>query len=84
MTIHTTDKGRIFLTPAEGCWLTNNATYSPGPVYLGKFDAPENWDDVETPDGYEWRQNEDGVWELVPIEPEETDNPIEPEEEEND
>lgn len=77
MTIHTTDKGRIYLTAGEGCWLTNEALYTLGPVYLGKLDSPDNWRDVETPEGYEWRQDEDGSWGLVPIEPE--DNPIEPE-----
>lgn len=68
MIIYRTDKNRIYIMPDQGCWLTNNILYSAGPVYLGKFDTPENWSDIETPDNYEWRQIDNEKWELISIE----------------
>ena len=46
MTTRTTDNGITVLAPAEGMRLTDGETVAVGPVYLGRYDAPENWREI--------------------------------------
>ena len=40
------------LKPSDGMVLTNGATYSSSPIYLGVNDSPENWHEI-TQEEYE-------------------------------
>lgn len=49
MIVNLTDP--IELIPSEGMGLVNDeGIYSNGPVYLGKFDSPDNWSEIPLED----------------------------------
>lgn len=49
MIVNLTDP--IELIPSEGMGLVNtDGVYSNGPVYLGKFDSPDNWSEIPLED----------------------------------
>lgn len=49
MTIEVNEFGYTTITPDEGKWLTNGDTYADSTIYLGKFDNPSNWWEVDEP-----------------------------------
>lgn len=42
------ENGITILRAAEGKWLVKGESYSNTDVYLGKYDAAENWVEVDT------------------------------------
>ena len=51
MTVEVNEYGHTTITPDEGKWLTNGEVYSDSIIYLGKYDSPANWQEVdESPD----------------------------------